>query len=74
MNTRILELLKEIKAIVQGKSVSDNWMDINAVSDYSSMSKSAVRRACAEGRLKYNDSQGKHLFKKSAVERWLSNG
>jgi len=38
------------------------------------MSKSAIRRACAEGRLKYNNSQGKHLFKKSAVESWLSNG
>ena len=72
MNTRILELLKEIKAIVQGKSASDKWMDINAVSDYSSMSKSSVRRSCADGRLKHSKSQGKLLFKKSDVENWLN--
>ena len=74
MNTRILELLKEIKAIVQGKSASDKWMDINGVAKYTSCSKSTIRRACAEGRLKYNDSQGKHLYLKSSVEAWLSNG
>jgi len=49
-------------------------MDINGVAKYSSMSKTAIRNASKLGLLKYNDSQGKHLFKKSDVERWLKNG
>ena len=60
--------------MLKGEQIEDGYMDINGVVKYSSMSKSAVRRACAEGRLKYNDSQGKHLFKKSFVESWLQNG
>ena len=72
MNARILSILQEIKAMLQRKSAPDKWMDINQVSDYSSMSKSSIRRSCQLGRLKYSDSQGKHLFKKSDVEKWLS--
>ena len=74
MELRILEKLDNILKLLKGEQVQDGFMDINGVVKYSSMSKSAVRRACAEGRLKYNDSQGKHLFKKSSVESWLSNG
>ena len=74
MEIRILEKLDNILKLLKGEQVQDCFMDINGVVKYSSMSKSAVRRACAEGRLKYNDSQGKHLFKKSSVESWLQNG
>ena len=74
MELRILEKLDNILKLLKGEQVEDGYMDINGVAKYSSMSKSAVRRACAEGRLKYNDSQGKHLFKKSSVESWLQNG
>ena len=74
MEIRILEKLDNILKVLKGEQVQDGFMDINGVVKYSSMSKSAVRRACAEGRLKYNDSQGKHLFKKSSVESWLQNG
>ena len=74
MELRILEKLDNILKLLKGEQVQDGFMDINGVVKYSSMSKSAVRRACAEGRLKYNDSQGKHLFKKSSVESWLQNG
>jgi|TARA_Y100000310_G_C20618004_1_gene781701 hypothetical protein len=74
MEIRILEKLDNILKLLKGEQVQDGFMDINGVVKYSSMSKSAVRRACAEGRLKYNDSQGKHLFKKSSVESWLQNG
>jgi hypothetical protein len=74
MEIRILEKLDNILKLLKGEQVEDGYMDINGVAKYSSMSKSAVRRACAEGRLKYNDSQGKHLFKKSSVESWLQNG
>jgi len=74
MEIRILEKLDNILKLLKGEQVQDGFMDINGVVKYSAMSKSAVRRACAEGRLKYNDSQGKHLFKKSSVESWLKNG
>ena len=74
MEIRILEKLDNILKLLKGEQVQDGFMDINGVVKYSSMSKSAVRRACAEGRLKYNNSQGKHLFKKSSVEAWLQNG
>ena len=74
MEIRILEKLDSILKLLKGETIEDGYLDINGVAKYSSMSKSAVRRACAEGRLKYNSSQGKHLFKKSSVESWLQNG
>ena len=74
MEFRIIEKLDHILKLLKGEQVQDGYMDITGVAKYSSMSKSAIRRAGSEGKLKYNDSQGKHLFKKSDVERWLSNG
>jgi len=74
MEIRIIEKLDHILKLLKGEQVEDGYLDINGVVKYSSMSKSSVRRACSEGRLKYNDSQGKHLFKKSSVESWLQNG
>ena len=74
MELRIIEKLDHILKLLKGEQVQDGYLDITGVAKYSSMSKSAIRRACAEGRLKYNNSQGKHLFKKSAVESWLQNG
>ena len=73
-NFRIVELLKEIKALVLGKQPVDGWMDISQVSEYSSMSRSSIRRSCQDGRLKYSDKHGKYLFRKSDVEDWISNG
>mgnify|MGYP000465787134 CR=1 FL=1 len=74
MELRILEKLDNILQLLQNKIPKDNYMDISQVAEYSAMSRSSIRRACAEGRLKYVDSQGKHLFKRSSVEAWLSNG
>ena len=71
---RIVELLKEIKAIVLGKQPQDGYMDIGQVAEYSSMSRSSIRRSCQEGRLRYSDTQGKFLFLKSDVEQWIQNG
>ena len=74
MEYRILEKLDHILKLLKGEQVEDGYMDINGVSKYTSCSKSKIRLACKEGKLKYNDSQGKHLFLKSSVERWLNNG
>tara|TARA_R100000808_G_C2021219_1_gene69320 strand:- start:124 stop:357 length:234 start_codon:yes stop_codon:yes gene_type:complete len=73
MEIRILEKLDNIIKILKGEQIEDGYMDINGVVKYTSMSKSAIRRACADGRLKYNDSQGKHLYKKSDLEIFLNN-
>ena len=74
MEVRILEKLDNILNLLKGRRVADGYMDINGVVEYSSLSRSSVFRACQDGRLKYNSSQGKHLVKISHVEEWLSNG
>ncbi|MBC8257151.1 MAG: helix-turn-helix domain-containing protein [Candidatus Marinimicrobia bacterium] len=74
MEIRILEKLDLILKLLKGEKIEDGYMDITGVSKYSSCSKSHIRNACREGKLKYNDSQGKHLFLRSNVESWLNNG
>jgi len=74
MEFRIIEKLDHILKLLKGEQIQDGYMDITGVAKYSSMSKSAIRRACQEGKLKYSDTQGKHLFLKSNVEFWIQNG
>ena len=74
MELRILEKLDNILQLLQNKIPKDNYMDIKQVAEYSSMSRSSIRRACQDSRLKYSDTQGKYLFRKSDVERWITNG
>jgi len=74
MEYRILEKLDNILNLLKGKQVQDGYLDINGVAKYTSMSKSTIRKACQEGKLKYNNSQGKHLYLRSSVEAWLNNG
>ena len=73
MELRVIEKLNQILSILQGKQPKDGWMDLTAVSEYSSMSKNSIRNACKLGTLKYSDKFGKFLFKKSDVERWLNS-
>ena len=74
MEYRILEKLDSILKMLKGEHVEDGYMDINGVVKYTSMSKTAIRNASKLGLLKYNDSQGKHLYLRSSVEAWLNNG
>ena len=74
MEIRILEKLDNILSILKGKMPKDGYMDIGQVAEYSSLSRSSIRRSCQEGRLKYSDSHGKFLFLKSDVEYWVKNG
>ena len=74
MELRVLEKLDTILKILQGKMPKDGWMDIAQVSEYSAMSRSSIRRACQDSRLKYSDSHGKFLFRKEDVRRWVENG
>ena len=70
MEIRTLELLNEIKGLIQDK-VSDRWLCIRDVCEYASVSESTVRRAVRKGSLKASHSTGKLLFKVSSVDRWL---
>ena len=74
MEIRVLEKLDNILRILQNKMPKEGWMDISQVSEYSSLSRSSIRRSCQEGRLKYSDSHGKFLFRKEDVRRWVENG
>ena len=69
----IIEMLDEIKHLVNNK-VSDRWLNINEVCDYSGLSDSTIYRVVRRGILKASTSTGKLLFKISSVDRWLSNG
>ena len=66
-----IELLTEMKEIIEG-NVSDKWMNIKDVCDYSSVFESTIRRAVRKGSLKASQSTGKLLFKVSSVDRWLN--
>ena len=70
MEIRTLELLNEIKALIQDK-VSDRWLCIRDVCEYASVSESTVRRSIKRGALKASHSTGKLLFKVSSVDKWL---
>ena len=74
MEIRIIEKLNEILGLLKGKALPDGWMDIGQVSEYSSMSRSSIRRSCSIGTLKHSDQHGKFLFRKSDVESWIQNG
>jgi|TARA_B100000315_G_scaffold203150_1_gene196136 excisionase family DNA binding protein len=71
MDIRVLEILNEIKDVVQDK-MSNRWMDIREAVKYTSVSESTIRRAIKRGELKPSRSLGKLLFRVSEIERWLS--
>mgnify|MGYP001195122300 FL=1 len=70
MEIRIIEMLNEMKDMIEGK-VSDKWLNIKDVCNYTSVSKSTIRRAVKRGTLKASHSTGKLLFKVSSVDKWL---
>ena len=70
MEIKTIELLNEIKILIQNK-VSNKWITIRDVCNYTSVSESTVRRAVRMGSLKASQSTGKLLFKISNVDKWL---
>ena len=70
MELRIIEILNEMKDMIEGK-VSDKWLNIQDVCNYTSVSESTIRRAVKRGTLKASHSTGKLLFKVSSVDKWL---
>ena len=73
MDLRVIELLREIKSLLMGRSDTDKWLDINQASNYCSVHPSTLRRNIANGSLNASDKLGKKLFKVSELEKWLNN-
>ena len=71
MEIRILEILNEIKSLIQGRG-ANQWLNIGEVSSRTSCSKSTLRRAVQSGALRCSKKTGKLLFKASDIERWLN--
>ena len=70
MEIRIMEMLIEMKKIMEG-NISDKWMNMKDVCNYTSVSESTIRRAVKRGTLKASHSTGRLLFKQSNIDNWL---
>ena len=70
MEIRIMEMLIEMKKIMEG-NISDKWMNMKDVCNYTSVSESTIRRAVKRGTLKSSKGTGRLLFKQSNIDNWL---
>lgn len=71
MKIVILEELREIKSLLT-KKVSDRWLNLKEICEYTSLSQSTIRRAINRGELKVSRKTGKLLFNINDVKRWLN--
>mgnify|MGYP002003313001 FL=1 len=65
------EQLNRIEKKIDRK-VSNRYLDINKVSDFTSLSVSTIRRAVQKGELKCSRKLGKLLFEERNIRRWLN--
>ena len=65
------EQLNRIEKKIDRK-VSNRYLDINKVSDFTSLSVSTIRRAVQKGELKCSRKLGKLLFEEQNIRRWLN--
>jgi len=70
---RTIELLNEIKELLTTKESTDNWLDINDASKYTTVSMATLRRNVKDNKLKASTRLGKLLFKRSELENWLNS-
>ena len=68
----ILERLTNIEKSI-GNNKVPNLMTIKQVIEYSQLSQSTIRRSLLKGTLKPLKDEGKKLFRKSDVDRWLNS-
>jgi len=65
-----MEMLTEMKEMIQG-NISDKWMNMKDVCNYTSVSESTIRRAVKRCTLKSSKGTGRLLFKQSDIDNWL---
>tara|TARA_R110002096_G_scaffold268570_1_gene462451 strand:+ start:261 stop:485 length:225 start_codon:yes stop_codon:yes gene_type:complete len=68
---RVIELLKDIKSLINNQKTEDKWFDLTQAKDYSQLSKSTLRRYIKNGQLKATNRVGKTLLKQSDLELFL---
>ena len=66
----LIERLDRIEKKLDGK-LSNRFININQVSELTSVSASTIRRAINKGELKCSKKLGKLLFLESDVRKWL---
>lgn len=71
MYYKILEEIRELKTLFNQR-VSERWLSITEVTQYTSLSDSTIRRAVRKGHLKCSRRTGKLMFKTIEVERWIN--
>ena len=67
----VIERLDRIEKKLDGK-ISNRFLNINQVSELTSLSASTIRRAITKGELKCSKKLGKLLFQESDIRRWLN--
>jgi excisionase family DNA binding protein len=67
----IKDQLDRIEKKLDGQ-IFTNYLNINQVTEFTSLSISTIRRAIQKGELKCIKRTGKLLFKESAIKRWLN--
>ena len=72
MNNQIFNLLSDIKSLINNNTKM-NWLDINQLTSYTSLSASTIRRAVKKGELKASRRTGKLLFRVIDIENWLKD-
>ena len=60
-----VELLEEIRELILGK-ISNRWMNIKEVSNYTSVSQSTIRRAIQKGVLKVSTVSLQNIWDKKS--------
>ncbi len=68
---KILEKLDSIEKKLSNR-LSDKWLNIKDVCNYTSLSESTIRREINKGKLKVSRKTGRLLFNIEDVRRWLS--
>ena len=66
----IFKKLERLETLIS-KSDSSNLMTIKDVVKYTSLSEPTIRRGIMRGRLKPIKEEGKKLFRRADVDRWL---
>lgn len=70
-NYAIMEKLDEIRNLMKSK-VSDRWLNMSEICEYTGLSQSTIRRNVRKGILKTSNTTGKLLFRISSIDRWLN--
>ena len=67
-------LIDKLNKLVDAVNIhkATKWISINEACNYCKLSKSTIRRAVKEGKLKASPATGKLLFNIQDIEEWLN--